>query len=134
MGMGFILRVGFPLSPDTGAALALTSLEHPVTHRSPLTVFILSVVTLGIYAIVWLVKTRGELNTQGAEIPTTWLVLIPFVGFWWLWKFSEGAARVSGGSAGAYFAVLFILSPAIGGPFIQSDLNKVQAATPAQAY
>ena len=33
-------------------------------HRSPAAVFILSLVTFGIYAIYWEVKTKGELVRQ----------------------------------------------------------------------
>lgn len=47
--------------------------------RSPIGVFVLSLVTLGIYGIYWLVKTKGELNQRGASIPTAWLIIVPFV-------------------------------------------------------
>ena len=33
-------------------------------RRDPLMVAVLSIVTLGIYALVWYVKTKREMNTQ----------------------------------------------------------------------
>lgn len=39
-------------------------------QRDPLKVFFLSLITVGIYAIVWYVKTKDEMNARGAQIPT----------------------------------------------------------------
>ena len=91
-------------------------------RRSPGAVFWLPVVTFGIYWFVWLAKTRGELNKQGASIPTTWLYILPIVSFWYLWRFASGAAQVSGKSAGSTFALLLLLGT-IGGAIVQSGLN-----------
>ena len=64
-----------------------------MNNRSPIAVFFLTLVTLGIYGIVWFVKTKDEMNELGAEIPTFWLNLIPFVGIWWMWKYAEGVEQ-----------------------------------------
>lgn len=93
-----------------------------MTHRSPAAVFLLPVVTLGIYWFVWLAKTRGELNAQGAKIPTTWLYILPIVSYWYLWRLASGAALVSGKSAGGVFALLLLLGN-LGGAIVQSGLN-----------
>lgn len=91
-------------------------------RRSPAAVFWLPLVTFDIYWFVWLAKTRGELNKQGASIPTTWLYILPIVSFWYLWRFASGAAQVSGKSAGGSFALLLLLGP-LGGAIVQSGLN-----------
>jgi len=79
-------------------------------RRDPLMVAVLSIVTLGIYALVWYVKTKREMNTQGAQIPTAWLIIIPIVNIYWLWKFSEGVETVTkGGLSGAVAFLLLIL-------------------------
>jgi hypothetical protein len=64
-------------------------------QRSVIAVVLLPFVTLGIYTWYWLVSTKGELNERGAEIPTAWLILIPLVNIYWLWKYYEGAQKVS---------------------------------------
>ena len=91
-------------------------------HRSAAAVFFLPLITFGIYWIVWLAKTRGEVNSQGASVPTTWLVIVPFVSIWWLWRLSAGISRVSGGGTGGKFALLFLLGN-IGGTFVQAGIN-----------
>jgi hypothetical protein len=50
-------------------------------HRNPLVVVALTIVTLGIYAIVWLVNTREELvqrNGKGS-IPSVPTLFLPFI-------------------------------------------------------
>ena len=48
-----------------------------MTKRSVLSVVALTLITFGIYAIVWTVKTKREMVKAGAEIPTSWLLLVP---------------------------------------------------------
>jgi hypothetical protein len=96
--------------------------------RSPLTVLVLSFITLGIYGLYWYVITKREMNTKGASIPTAWLIIIPFVNIYWLWKFCQGISTVTNGgtSAPIAFLLLWLLS-FIGSAIIQSELNKVAA-------
>ena len=93
-------------------------------------VAVLSIVTLGIYAIVWFVKTKGEMNAKGAEIPTAWLLIIPFANIWWLWKYSQGVEKVTDNqlSTAVAFILLWILS-IIGQAIVQDAFNKVGAPT-----
>src|SRR5437868_5135343 len=47
-------------------------------HRSPLAVVLLSIITLGIYDIYWLVQTKKELNQKtNFHVPTIWLLVSP---------------------------------------------------------
>jgi membrane protease YdiL (CAAX protease family) len=66
-------------------------------NRSIVAVILLPFVTLGIYALYWFVSTKGELNAKGAEIPTAWLLILPLVNIWWVWKYFEGAEKVTSG-------------------------------------
>ena len=84
---------------------------------------------------MWYVKTKREMNTQGAQIPTAWLIIIPIVNIYWLWKFCEGVDTVTRGglSAVVSFLLLVVLSY-IGAvlslvvmAIIQNSLNKVAA-------
>ena len=95
-------------------------------HRNPIMVIFLSLITLGIYTLVWDVRTKNEMNAKGAQIPTAWLLIIPFVNYFWLWKFSEGVEIVTSKEmgAGVAFCLQFFLG-VIGMAIIQDKLNKV---------
>jgi hypothetical protein len=94
-------------------------------NRSPIAVLVLSLVTLGIYALVWHVKTKTELNrSYAAEIPTAWILLIPFVGgLYWMWKWSAGAEKATGISAISIFLLMFVV-PVVGIPVMVSKFNQ----------
>lgn len=104
--------------------------------RNPLAVFLLPFVTFGIYALYWLVVTKGELNGKGAKIPTAWLIIIPLVNIYWLWKYCEGVDQVTEGKMSGVLAfILLWLLGSIGSAIIQDSFNKVggesSEATPA---
>ena len=100
-----------------------------MTQRNPGLVILLTFVTFGIYAIVWYVMTKEEMNSSAdAQIPTAWLMIVPFVNIFWIWKFSAGIEKTTNKemSGGLAFVLLFLLS-FIGMAIIQSGLNKVAA-------
>ena len=110
-------------------------------HRNPIAVFFLSLITFGIYALVWQVKTKGEMNKLGAKIPSAWLLIIPFVNIYWLWKYCEGIDKVTNSKLSGVMAfVLLFLLGSIGMAIIQNDFNlvseslmtTVREATPVQ--
>lgn len=95
-------------------------------NRSPIVVFLLLMVTFGIYGIYWSVSTKNELNNKGAGIPTAWLLIVPVVNFYWMWKYAEGAAKVSNGSMTTEMTfVLFVLLGYVGMAIIQNEFNKL---------
>ena len=97
-----------------------------MTKRGPVAVFFLSIFTFGIYIIVWRVKTKGEMNRLGSNIPTAWLLIIPFVNIWWLWEYAGGVERVTGKAMSQVVAfILLLLLSAIGDAVIQDAFNKV---------
>ena len=97
--------------------------------RSPAAVVIFSILTCFIYAVVWFVKTKNEMNRMGAWIPTAWLLVVPFANLYWLWQWAAGVQRVTGGkqSQGNVFLLIWLLSlvgmPWIGMAIVQSELN-----------
>ncbi len=98
-------------------------------QRNPIAVFFLTIITIGIYGIVWQVKTKLEMNRLGANIPTAWLIIIPIVNIWWLWKYSEGVEHVTGGQTSGVLAfVLLFLLGLIGMAIVQNEFNKVVGA------
>ena len=100
-----------------------------MTQRSPAVVFILGAITFGIYPLVWLINTKEEMNSQGAEIPTGWFLVLPILNLLWIWKWSQGVEKVTrqGTSAGLAFIMIFLLGP-IGMAVVQSSFNKLQLA------
>ena len=97
-----------------------------MTHRNPITVLLLTLVTLGIYGIVWVARNRGEMVALGAQIPTTWLIIIPIVNIYYYWKWSKGVEHVTGGNAsGVVTFILMILVTLVGLIYAQVNFNKV---------
>lgn len=95
-------------------------------QRSPAAVFFLSLITFGIYSIVWQVKTKGELNRLGASIPTAWLLIVPLANLYWVWKYAEGVEQVSGGRISAVLTlILLLLLSIVGMAILQSEFNKL---------
>ena len=47
-----------------------------------------SVLTCGIYGLFWYVNTKEEMKSIGADIPTAWLIIIPFANLYWLWRWA----------------------------------------------
>jgi len=95
-------------------------------QRSPIAVFLLPFITFGIYSLVWMVKTKGEMNSKGATIPTAWLIIIPFVNIWWMWEYCVGVEKVTNEKMnGAIAFLLLFLTGMIGQAIIQDSFNKV---------
>ena len=97
-----------------------------MTKRSVAMVVILSIITFGIYALVWMVKTKNEMNSQGANIPTAWLLIVPVISIWWMWKYAGGVEHVTRGKSSQViaFILMFVLN-VIGMAIIQDAFNKV---------
>lgn len=97
-----------------------------MTRRSPIGIILLSIITLGIYYIVWYVSAKSEMNANGAKIPTAWLLIIPIANWYWMWEFSKGVELVTKKQMEAVvsFLLLFFLGT-IGGAIVQNSLNKV---------
>lgn len=103
-------------------------------NRSPLAVLLLPFVTFGIYTLYWEVKTKGEMNTLGADIPTAWLIIVPFVNIWWMWKYSKGVEHVTNQKLNAALVFIgFWLIGFIMSAIVQDAFNEVGGSAPAAA-
>jgi hypothetical protein len=101
-------------------------------NRNPILVVILTLVTCGFYGIYWYVSTKEEMKKLGADIPTAWLIIVPLVNLWWLWRWAKGVEQVTKGAWGAVPACLLRWFLAIIGiPLTQSHFNKVGTPPPA---
>lgn len=109
-----------------------------MTKRSVVSVILLSIVTLGIYMIVWNVKTKREMVSAGADIPTCWLLIVPIANIYWMWKFAGGVEHVTGGKLSQIITFILMLVvngfiPLVGTAVIQAELNKaIDRGVPGQ--
>lgn len=95
-----------------------------MNKRSVVAVLVLTFITCGIYSIIWFVKTKDEMVKHGADIPTAWLMIVPIVSIWWMWKWSGGVEHVTRGkqSQTVAFILVFLLS-LIGMAIVQASFN-----------
>ena len=97
-----------------------------IQRRNPVAVVILSIITFGIYGIYWFVKTKDEINSLGAEIPTAWLLIIPIANLYFEYKYAEGFSTFvkKDDSAIMWFLLLFFVGIVTVAIF-QVELNKL---------
>jgi len=97
-----------------------------LTRRNLLKVYVLGIITLGIYFIYWFVKTENEMNASGAEIPTAWLMIIPIANIYWLYKYAEGFSKViKKDNNPVLWFLLFWFVPVIIPALVQSEFNRL---------
>ena len=98
--------------------------------RSPAAPLLLPVITLGIYLLVWLVKTKNEINeTATNHIPSAWLLIVPIGNLVWYWKYAVGVEEFTHhdfNRAGTFW-ILLLFGP-IGAAFVQRSFNKTLTA------
>lgn len=97
-----------------------------IKKRSILGVYLLSIITFGIYGIYWQVKTKDEINSLGADIPTGWLLIVPIANIFWLYKYSEGFSKlVKKDDNGVLWFIVFMFFGIVMPGIVQSELNKI---------
>ena len=108
----------------------LTTQSQPIRARIPqrniVLLYILGIVTFGIYFLYWIYKTKHEINDLGAHIPTSLLIFIPIANIYWLYRYSEGfSAQVKrDDNAPLWFIVFFLILPVMPA-IVQSELNRI---------
>lgn len=97
-----------------------------IKKRNPAFVIVISIITFGIYALYWIVKTKGEMNSLGAEIPTAWLIIVPIANIYFMYKYCEGYSNYvkKDNNAILWFLIYFFVSPLMM-ILVQLDLNKL---------
>ena len=97
-----------------------------VKHRNIFLVYLFSIITLGIYAIYWVVSTKNEINSFGAKIPTAWLIIVPIANLYWMYKYCECFAQnVKKDDNTLLWFILSVLVGIIMPAIVQSELNKL---------
>jgi len=97
-----------------------------VKCRSILMVYLLSILTFGIYYLYWAVQTKEEMNSLGANVPTGWLLIIPIANLYWWYKYCDAFAKfVSKDNNGVLYFIIVIILPIIIPAIVQSGLNEI---------
>lgn len=96
-----------------------------IKKRNPVFVLIFSIITFGLYAIYWAVKTKNEINSLGANIPSAWL-LIPMAHFYFWYKYAEGfSTYVKKDNNGILWFLLYLFLSPVAMIIFQVELNKL---------
>jgi hypothetical protein len=95
--------------------------------RSFIQVFLLSLFTIGIYNLFWMYWIKEEANAKGAAIPTMWLIAVPFISLYWIWKWSEGieVATEKKIAATLPLILLYVQPLGIGPAIVQMKINEL---------
>jgi membrane protein YdbS with pleckstrin-like domain len=103
-----------------------------MTQRSPAVVFLLCLVTFGIYNIFWYVSTKNEMNQRfNTGIPTGWLLIVPIANLIWMWKWAQGAEKATGFGAAVTFILMLVFGIVVP-PLLQSKFNAASGGAGAQ--
>ena len=105
----------------------------PVKKRNILLVYLFTFISFGIYGIYWMVSTKNEMNELGAKIPTAWLLIIPIINLYWLYRYYEGFTQTA--KKGSHAILWFLLHLFIGiimPAIVQHELNKLAPQQPVQ--
>ena len=100
-----------------------------IKHRNMVMQVILTIITLGIYAIYWFYASLGELHRangkEGGGCLWTILALIPIAHLFAWWHYShEYAAFIRGKYPGIAIFILWIVFPPVVWFLVQLDLNR----------
>ncbi len=103
----------------------------PIKHRSPVAIIVLSIITFGIYAIYWTVKTKEEINSLGGLIPTAWLLIIPFANIYFAYRYGEAfSIYVKKDNSPILWFLLYLVIAPVAMILVQIELNKLARVTP----
>ena len=105
-----------------------------IRPRNPVVCILLCIVTFGLYGIYWAVKTKDEINSLGARIPTAWLMIVPIVNLYFIYKYAEGfAIYVKKDNNTILWFLLYIVIAPVAAILVQLELNKLAGLIPGAA-
>jgi hypothetical protein len=100
-----------------------------IRNRNPIGIIILSIITFGIYALYWIVKTKGEINSLGGKIPTALLAIIPIANVYFFYKYAEAfSTYVKKDNATIMWFLLFLVIAPVAMILVQITLNEYATA------
>lgn len=82
------------------------STERKIKNRNIFLVYLFSLLTFGIYGFYWMASTKNDINSLGAKIPTAWLMIIPIVNIFWMFKYLQGYTQITKKDNGFLFVLI----------------------------
>lgn len=97
-----------------------------IKYRNVVVVYLLGFITFGIYFLYWMVKTKGEINRMGGDIPTSFLIIVPIANLYWIYKYCDCfSVYVKKDNNGILWFILYLVSSGLVMPaIVQIELNK----------
>jgi len=106
-----------------------------IEKRSLVKIYVLGIITLGIYFLYWFYKTKEEINGLGGNIPTAILLIIPIANIYWLYRYAESFSKfVKKDNNTALWFLVFWLVTIIAPAIVQSELNKLAETEQVSAH
>ncbi len=119
------------ICPQCGVRQIRPLRDYPgmIQVRDWILVVVLTIITVGIYGIYWVVSTKNEMVDMGADIPTAWLLIIPIANIYFMWKYAHGVEFISEGAiSGVLLFILWLVFFPAAIYMTQTELNR-QAIT-----
>ena len=97
------------------------------TKRSIGKLYLFIILTLGIYGLYWLYKTKIEIQENyNTNIPTCIFMIIPILNIYWLFRFTEAyVTKIRKKDEVALWFIIFFLVGIIMPYVVQKDLNNL---------
>ncbi len=103
-----------------------------IKNKNVFLVYFFSIITFGIYWTVWTVKSKRDMNALGADIPTSWLLIVPIANFYYMYKYCEGFSEtVKKDNHTVLWCVVSFFAGIFMPFFVQTELNKHATQPPA---
>ena len=121
-------KCGFRVESAPQQTVSSSPMRYSIPKRNIVLVYILGIVTFGIYFLYWMYKTKHEMNDMGAQIPTSILIFIPIANIYWLYRYSEAFSEYvkRDDNSPLWFIVFFFIGPVMPA-IVQSELNRIAA-------
>jgi len=85
-----------------------------IKKRNLVVISFMLVLTFGFYGIYWLVSTKREINSVGGDIPNSFLMFVPVIGLYWVFKYFENfAVHIQNKHAAGLYFIIYLVSSAM---------------------
>lgn len=84
--------------------------------QSPKRTVVLTIITAGLYSLVWFSRSKTVLVSKGYQLPSLWFFIVPFGSYWWVWSYSKAVEGYSGSEIkGNDTFLLYLIATMAGG-------------------
>jgi len=129
-----VLMMAAPGAYDELVTMSAGS-DKGYTRESVGTLILMCVLTMGLYGLVWFIRTRNEMVKQAqATIPPSWHLVVPILNIIWMWHWAGGVQKATNGRTTQIVAFLLVFFLGIIGMIlIQLKFNELAGGGPMMA-